>query len=251
MCQYPWVFWKVLLFIYCVLHELPKRYRQWAGLVANAWLLGPWQLQGPVWRWHRPLLVAGPWEVTVIFRHVWEVPRVLDSGSSRVCAFSGEWEQQQVVLSCSLLLCANLWGDWGHRWYLFPDPLVVVAMPTSGVWDLCCSLPLPPGDHARGPALLFVYLSTSLLPLSCTRCTQTPKAHTGGILFPIAPAGGTSPPVACVRCSPPSESLQSTGTNIPMVPSPTVAPCFSWGPRPPPGFPWLWHSASLPVATTP
>ena len=29
---------------------------------------------------------------------------------------------------------------------------------------------------------------------------------------------------------------------------PTVVPCFSCGPRPPPGFPWLWHSAPQPMA---
>ena len=45
---------------------LPGRWWQWARLVANAWLLDPWQWQGPMGRWCRLLLVAGLWEVTVI-----------------------------------------------------------------------------------------------------------------------------------------------------------------------------------------
>ena len=44
---------------------------QCLGPVVNAWLLGPWQWQGPTGRWrHRLLLIAGPWAVAVT---LWEV----------------------------------------------------------------------------------------------------------------------------------------------------------------------------------
>ena len=42
-----------------VLHVLPGRWRQWAGLVASAWLLGLLQQQGPMERWCRLLLLQG------------------------------------------------------------------------------------------------------------------------------------------------------------------------------------------------
>ena len=35
-------------------------------------------------------LVAGPWEVVMSLRWIFEVPRVFDSGNSRVCEFPGE-----------------------------------------------------------------------------------------------------------------------------------------------------------------
>ena len=38
---------------------------------------------------HRLLLVAGSWEATVI-GHVWGLPRMFDSGSSRAGVFLGE-----------------------------------------------------------------------------------------------------------------------------------------------------------------
>ena len=60
MHEHPWVFYEGLLFIFRVLCVLPGKWRQWAGLVASAWL------QGPKGKWHRLLLIAGPWEVTVI-----------------------------------------------------------------------------------------------------------------------------------------------------------------------------------------
>ena len=53
-----------------VLCVLPGRWRQWEGLVALAWLLGPWKWQGPLGRWLRLLLVAEPWEVAVTLRQM-------------------------------------------------------------------------------------------------------------------------------------------------------------------------------------
>ena len=41
-------------------------------------------------KWHRLLLVAGPWEVVISLRKIYEVPRTCGSGSSRVCEFPGE-----------------------------------------------------------------------------------------------------------------------------------------------------------------
>ena len=54
-----------------VLCMLPDGWRQWAGLVAIAWFLGPWQWQGPTGRWYRLLvLVAEPREEEVALRHI-------------------------------------------------------------------------------------------------------------------------------------------------------------------------------------
>ena len=41
-------------------------------------------------RWCRILLVAGPWEVIISFRWIYEVPRAFVSGSGRVCEFPEE-----------------------------------------------------------------------------------------------------------------------------------------------------------------
>ena len=76
-------------------------------------IAGP--LTSPKGMWHRLLLLSSPWEVAVTLRQVLAVPRVFGSGSSRVCALPGEWEQQWVVLSCSAFLCADLLGGQGCR----------------------------------------------------------------------------------------------------------------------------------------
>ena len=87
-----------------VLSVLPVTRRQWVGLVIRAWLLGSWQYQGPAREWPRLLLVAGPWEVVISLRQTDKVPRAFGRGSSRVCEFPGECEQQQVVFDCRALL---------------------------------------------------------------------------------------------------------------------------------------------------
>lgn len=67
-----------------------RRLRQWPKLEASAWLLGPSQWQRPAGRWHRLLLLTGPWKVAVILRQVYVEPRMFRSGSSKMCAFPGE-----------------------------------------------------------------------------------------------------------------------------------------------------------------
>ena len=84
MHELLWVFCESLLFLSRVLCILPERWP-----VASAWLLGPWQWQGPTGRWCRLLLVAGSWEVTVI-RQVYVGPGMFVSGSSRAGAFPVE-----------------------------------------------------------------------------------------------------------------------------------------------------------------
>ena len=53
-------------------------------------MLVPWQWPGPEGRWHRLLLVAWLWEVTVIFRQVKVVPGTFGSGSNRAVVFPRE-----------------------------------------------------------------------------------------------------------------------------------------------------------------
>ena len=66
------------------------RRRQWVERVVSAWSLGSEQQQGHAGRWHRLLLVAGPWEVVMGLRQIYEVPRAFNGGSGRVCEFPGE-----------------------------------------------------------------------------------------------------------------------------------------------------------------
>ena len=92
-------------------------------------------------------------------------------------------------------------------------------MPNSGVRDNSGGLLPPPIDHARS------FLSH--------------LAHIRSPLLPIAP---------------PSKSLHvhrerySYGNMILLLlSSPTMAPFFSYGPRPASQFPWLWYSALQPL----
>ena len=77
------------------------RRRQWLGPLVSAWFLGSQQQRGLAGRWHRLFLVAGPWEVVVSLKQMYEVPRAFGSGSGSdsgmVCAFSENLEQKQVV----------------------------------------------------------------------------------------------------------------------------------------------------------
>ena len=73
-----------------VLSVFPGRRRQWVGPAVSAWSLDSQQQKGPAGRCQRLLLVAGPWEVVISLRKIYEVPRTCGSGSSRVCEFPGE-----------------------------------------------------------------------------------------------------------------------------------------------------------------
>ena len=52
----------------------------------------------------RILPVSGSWEVVMSLRQIYKVLGAFGSGSSRVCEFSGEGEQQQVVFDCKAFL---------------------------------------------------------------------------------------------------------------------------------------------------
>ena len=65
------------------------RRRQWVGPAVSAWSLGSQQQQGPAGRWHRLLLVAGPWEVVISSRQIIKVTRAFGRSSSRVREFPG------------------------------------------------------------------------------------------------------------------------------------------------------------------
>ena len=153
MCEYTWIFCEGLLFIfgvracklanfsvcagcYCLdmmLRVFSWRWRQWAGLGAHAWLLDPWQWQGPMGGWHRLLLVAGPWEEAVI-RQAKLAPGVFGSGSSRSSASLGQWEQQMVLfLQCPLLCQPLRWlgPSGGGPWPPLESEITVVVFPNT------------------------------------------------------------------------------------------------------------------------
>ena len=85
------------LFLWCEQAVVPRmlsvfsgRRRQWVGPAVSAWSLGSQQQQGPAGRWHRLLLVAGPWEVVISSRQIFKVTRAFGSSNSRVHEFPGE-----------------------------------------------------------------------------------------------------------------------------------------------------------------
>ena len=59
-------------------------------------------------------LFAGSWKLTVS-KQMWALPGAFGSGSSKVGMFPGEWEQQQVVLSCWPLMWLGLQVEPVHR----------------------------------------------------------------------------------------------------------------------------------------
>ena len=76
----------------------------------------------------------------------------------------------------------------------------------------------------------------------------------------LARTGGAATCGPCKGClAPHSPVLQESGHAprdssggpllLLLLPSPTMAPCFSWGPRPPPRFPQLWHFCSPALGT--
>ena len=69
---------------------LPGRWRQWVGLIASAWLLGPSQWQGPMGKWLRLLLVAGPLEVALTLRQMKAAFGAFGRGSGKACVFLEE-----------------------------------------------------------------------------------------------------------------------------------------------------------------
>ena len=92
-----WEFEYLNLFLQCEQTVVPRmlsvfsgRRRQWAVPAVSAYLLGSQQQQRSSGRWHRLLLVAGPWEVVMSLRQIYGVPRTFGSGSGRVCEFPGE-----------------------------------------------------------------------------------------------------------------------------------------------------------------
>ena len=88
----------------------------------------------------------------------------------------------------------------------------------------------------------FIMLSSSLL-LACSRGTLAHVACIRGSLSPIAHGSGGLPCLSCAIDALPSESLcmhrENTYGSLPLLlmPSPTMVPCFSCEPRPPPWFP--------------
>ena len=95
-------FWFVSLNICCLflwgeqaviprmLHVFSGKRRQWVELEVSAWLFGSQQQQGHAGRWHRLLLVAGPWEVVICSRQIFKLTRSFCRSSSRVHEFPGE-----------------------------------------------------------------------------------------------------------------------------------------------------------------
>ena len=60
------------------------------GRASSQCLLGSQQQQELAERWHRLLLVSGPWKVVMSSRQIFKVTRAFGSSSSRVREFPGE-----------------------------------------------------------------------------------------------------------------------------------------------------------------
>ena len=92
------------------------------------------------------------------------------------------------------------------------------------------------------------------LPPAHTRGAWQPTAFTRSAQSPIAQADGFSPPVAFTRATLPSENRHAYSWRFlqwstPLLsPTPTMVPCFSCGPRPPPRFPLPCYSTPQPIA---
>ena len=92
------------------------------------------------------------------------------------------------------------------------------------------------------------------LPLAHARAAQPPVVCTRSAQFPVAQASSLLSSLACTRSTPSSESLHAPAQGdsyggLPLLsPSPTMAPCFSCGPRCPPRFPLSWRSTPQPTA---
>ena len=166
-----------------------------------------------------------------------------------------QWQQQGVCVPGGVRTPAD--GAWLQCPFCGPPkllglqvvpvhrPLVVAAH--AHLW--CLRIPLcfsPAACRSRKRCCIEF---SSQLPLAHTRGAWLPEAHRRDALSPIAHTSGTSPPIACARGALPSESLlvcreRYSYGNPPLLllPFPTMAPCFSCEPRPPPRFPQLWCS---------
>ena len=93
------------LFLQCEQAVIPRmlnvfsgRRRQWVGPAVSAWSLGSQQQQGPAGRWHRLLLVAGPWEVVISSRQNCKVTRAFGSSNSRCMSSQGSENSNNLCL---------------------------------------------------------------------------------------------------------------------------------------------------------
>ena len=172
-------------------------------------------------RWHRWLLFAGPWEVTVISGRCWQYLEHL------AVATAGHVHSQG--------------SDSNNGWCLVAVPFCVPVSEVIGVTGSACSWtpssdqqPPQPEDHTRS-AVSHLFP----LPLAHARGAQPPITCTRGVPSPIAGTSGTLPTVACDRGALLSESphvcMERYSYGSPplvLSPSPTMAPCFSCRPRP-------------------
>ena len=198
---------------------------------------------------HQLLLVVGAWEGTVI-KHLGTSQRVWQWQLQGGCVPRGVTATTcGIWLQCPLFFCQtmNLLGPQAEPTHRPP----VVAGHAS-LWPRRRppqSVPAACRSHKRHHVAL-----SPLLPSAHTRGAWPPAACTRNAQSPVARAYGFLPSIACINAALPSESPSMQG-EIPMVvrpsSSPTMASCFSFGPRPSPGFPVLWHSSSSLYHTAP
>ena len=199
-------------------------------------------------------------EVAVV-RYVSALPRAFGSGSSRVGVFPGEWEQQQVVISCNALFFEDLWGPLRLQMEPVHRPLMVAVH--APLWFLRFLLWFVPATCRSRKR--FCLVLSALLLLAHTRAAQPPIAYTRGTWSPIALASGVLPPQPEPEAPHPLNVHTCAGREIPMVvcPSSTCPPqqqhlASPMGPNRLPGFlhygaqlPSLWHTTPKPLRLSP
>ena len=99
-------------------------------------------------------------------------------------------------------------------------------------------MPTPAADHARGPLSCLAHTGG---PTTCSphKRGPLPVAHARDALLTTAPSSKSQ----CTH----RERYCYGSLLLLILPFPTIATCFSCGSRPPPRFPWLWHSAPQPL----
>ena len=129
------------------LHLLPGRWRQSARPVVSAWLLGPWQWWGPAGRWHRLLLVAGPWQVV-----------------------AGRCRQCPEPLAAARAECVHSQGSEGNRWCSVAVPSSVPIQEMIGTIS---------GDHSGTPggSRPCLPLQSKMPKVICPQVVQEAPCH--------------------------------------------------------------------------
>ena len=151
--------------------------------------------------------------------------RAFGTDSCRAVIWPGCWQQYWVVLSCSARS-----DFWPLRWLwseIGPDhtPLPVAGL--DSLWFLRWLLWVVP-TACRSLRRHHISL-THLMPIAPTRRIWTPIASTRSVQAAVAQASGFLPPVACTRCTLPSESLCTCeqGDSFGICPS-SFSPLQQW-----------------------